>query len=175
MKPRNPRGFSVIELMIVVSILGVLASVAVPAFLKYVLRAKTTEATMNIRKLFDGSVAYYLTDRYDPAGVLFAHQFPNSVGPTPSPSDLRSKRFVVPASAWEGEPSWQALNFSVGDPVYYAYQYVSSGRTNQAIFTGIAYGNLDGDSTYSTFYRSGKAVDEEIVGSPGMTIVFETD
>lgn len=38
------RGFTIIELMIVIGILGVIASIAVPSYLDYVMRGKVTEA-----------------------------------------------------------------------------------------------------------------------------------
>ena len=40
----------------------VLAAVAIPSFIKYVRRSKTTEALMNLRKMYDGAVAYYVSE-----------------------------------------------------------------------------------------------------------------
>lgn len=42
------RGFSLIELMVVVAIIGVLASIALPAYEDYVTRAKISEATTEL-------------------------------------------------------------------------------------------------------------------------------
>src|SRR5438105_1726667 len=70
------KGFTLIELMIVVAIIGCLAAVAIPAFVKYTRRAKTVEATMNVRKLFDSSVAYYDGEHADTAGGILPKMFP---------------------------------------------------------------------------------------------------
>ena len=172
---RPSRGFTLIELMIVIAILGVLASVAIPNFLKFIMRAKTTEATMSVRKLFDGSVAYYLTDRYGPTGAPIPNQFPGSVGPMPSPATIGPQKVETGIALWDAQPSWVALNFAIEDAHYFAYQYRSDGQDNASNFTAYAFGNLDGDANFSTFGRLAHVVDATVVGSPGMLIDRELD
>lgn len=46
MKRRIQQGFTLIELMIVVAIIGILAAVALPAYQDYTVRAKTTEVIL---------------------------------------------------------------------------------------------------------------------------------
>ena len=170
---RNRKGFTLIELMIVVAILGILAAVAIPAFLKYIKRSKTTEATMNVRKLFDGSVTYFAADHTDATGSLVNAQFPTSTALLPSPTQDKQ---ITPPASWDASATWIALQFSVTDPGYYGYQYNSNGSTNDgAVFTAQAYGDLDGDGTWSTFTRVGSVEDHEVKGGAGLFIDKELE
>ena len=56
---RNQKGFTLVELMIVVAIIGILAAIAIPAFLRSVKKSKTSEAEGTMRKVADGSKGYF--------------------------------------------------------------------------------------------------------------------
>lgn len=53
MRTKCQAGFTLIELMVVVAIIGILAAVAIPAFMKNARKAKTAEATTNVKKMYE--------------------------------------------------------------------------------------------------------------------------
>ncbi len=56
---KTNKGFTLIELMIVVAIIGILAAIAIPNFLKFQCRAKESEAKSNLGGLFTAETAFY--------------------------------------------------------------------------------------------------------------------
>jgi prepilin-type N-terminal cleavage/methylation domain-containing protein len=96
---RKAKGFTLIELMIVVAILGILAAIAIPALTKYMRRSKTSEARIQIAKLFDATSAYFNEEHVNRGAVALIgsggaiqnaapHRCPinsSSVPQTPSP------------------------------------------------------------------------------------------
>ncbi len=52
-------GFTLIELMIVVAIIGLLAALAIPNFLKFQARSKQSEAKANLKSVFTAQKSYY--------------------------------------------------------------------------------------------------------------------
>lgn len=162
----NRKGFTLIELMIVVAIIGILAAVAIPAFLRYIQKSKTIEAESNLRKIYDGEVAYYQDEKATVGGGAVTKAFTSTSAFAPA---------ATPTSAKQGSPSsfdttdWNRLHFTVDGPTLYVYGVTAAGTGTGSSFTANALGNQDGDANYATFIRVG-TVDTagNVVGGSGL-------
>ncbi len=56
---RNQQGFTLIELMIVVAIIGILAAIAIPNFLKYQAKSRQAEAKIILGGIFVAETSYF--------------------------------------------------------------------------------------------------------------------
>lgn len=179
---KRVKGFTLIELMIVVVILGVLAAVAIPAFIKYIRRAKTSEAEDKISEMFRSSVAYFTQENVQRGAGMDAlnPQFPVTQALTPdgdctvcaAEDDGRCDPGAYDPAQWD-TPTWQALNFAIADPHYFVYTYESSDsgapRGVGSLFSARAQADLDQDGTCSTFERAAIVTPEgDVEGARGI-------
>ncbi len=152
MKSKNlkKRGFTLIELMIVVAILGILAAVAIPAFINYMKRAKTSEATVNLKSITEGAMSYFDAEH---GATSTTHDLPASTNWTPNATPGASKMAVsgVLDDANFGNASWRDIGWAPSENFYYRYSF---NRATAETGAAMAIGNLDGDTTFSTFTRS---------------------
>ena len=62
-RSRGPRGFTLIELMIVIAVVAILAAIAYPAYSEYVVRSRLTEATSMLADARVRMTNYFVDNR----------------------------------------------------------------------------------------------------------------
>ena len=88
---RSQQGFTLIELMIVVVIIGILAAIAVPKFNQVTASAKESEAASILKQI------YTLQERYKQRHDVFATTFTDLEGGPAGLNDAKYYTFTLPA------------------------------------------------------------------------------
>ncbi len=155
---RKQAGFTLVELMIVVAIIGILAAIAIPAFSRYIKRSRTTEAVQHLNKEWSGSLTYYEADHMIAGGTMLTKEFP---GPSATWAEAQECGCLTggmcPGSnhVWNSDGVWNALNFSFPDPHHFMPGYSGAGTGSAAKFTAYSKGDTNCNGTLSEFFRSG--------------------
>jgi len=175
---KKSRGFTLVELMIVVAIVGILAALAIYGVRKYMANAKSAEAKNSLGQLAKDSAAAYNREHMN-AAILAANgtagvsntlckkaaaTIPASI------ASVKGQKYQSAASEWEDgdkDTGWQCLKFSMAEAQYYMYGYDATvAGADGDTFTATAQGDLDGDSTPSTFTLRGLVRSQNVVISP---------
>ncbi len=169
----RPSGFTLIELMVSVGIVGILASVALPSFVRYQLRAKAAERTV-----FVGAISQAINTMV--TSDTLPHPFTGSpnIGyafgtwnpPYPAAGQGTTRRLFNPTLA-----GWKTLDARMLSSAYYSYMFYvreAGGQTASYIWVQ---GDLDGDGRYYSktyyYYRKGASplqltAESPLPGSP---------
>lgn len=120
-------GFTLIELMIVIAIIGILAAIAIPNFQNYQFKAKTVEAKSNLGAIKTFEEVYKsANDTYLVCGV----------NPVAVPG--------ISKATWGAPANFTTIGFAPIGKVYYQYSVAAGTATIATTFLATATGDLDG-------------------------------
>lgn len=169
MRRLNRRGFTLVELMVVIAILSILVSIAIPNFMQLQTRVKQSEAKMNLKAIFTAEKAFYQANgRYTATinelgfaperGNRYAYRL-DAVGPLQGRNAMWpawGSFYGVTVDTWTFQdptlPSAPDPVMGIAPNAGTAGLYVDARNTQQ--FLATAAGNLDEDWEIDTWWVS---------------------
>jgi type IV pilus assembly protein PilA len=151
---RSRKGFTLVELMIVVAIIGILAAIAIPNFLNFRLKAKSSEAKSNLGAIRSTEVAYFAENSHYITGETY----------NPDHTTLANHG---DKKTWTSGTRFSIIGFSPEGQVYFDYQLEPTGASTDTVtFTARAHGDLDNDNSWSDYLINEQSTEITHAGAP---------
>ncbi|MCA9582410.1 MAG: prepilin-type N-terminal cleavage/methylation domain-containing protein [Myxococcales bacterium] len=184
-RAKGSQGFTLIELMVTIAIIGVMASIALPTYTNFVMQSKSSEGLTDLGMLFKGAAAYWESpfsgQGLGASGVGHCIVLEPNHALHPPPNFTGEKQIYDFSTV----PEFKALGFTKSDPGYFSYTWgavAGDDRTfaNQCgIGDGFVYGfmaaaDLDGDGKLGGYHMMVVSIDGQLSKNVGWGPVWPT-
>jgi prepilin-type N-terminal cleavage/methylation domain-containing protein len=164
MELAKQQGFTLVELMVVVAIIGILAAIAIPTYSGYIRRARASEASANLQGIRIKEESYF--SEFNQYSVVTSGR----LWPVAAAACGKNQVWGNPQAS--GFTEWSDMAFRPDGPVYHRYSVYGATGTPPALagvtwppsfndwwFVAEATGDLNCDSTFGVYRAFSQARD----------------